>query len=168
MPKSDPETLAYHRAWRMQNPEKVRAAKARHKKTAKYRETLSAYRASRKEAHRIEVAEWRAKNPDKEAGYYQKRRNKMKTNMTPTQQAAAALGRIRTEKKAAAARANGAKGGRPAMFPAAPLHRAGGEWLLCLETLETGWALRFPTATAARAEAAARGLRAVRRADLDC
>lgn len=36
--------------------------------------------------------------------------------MTPTQQAAAALGRIRTEKKAAAARANGAKGGRPALL----------------------------------------------------
>ncbi len=33
--------------------------------------------------------------------------------MTPIQKAAAALGRIRTEKKAAAARANGAKGGRP-------------------------------------------------------
>lgn len=84
MPKSDPETLAYHRAWRMQNPEKVRAAKEKHKKTAKFRETLSAYRASRKEAHRIEVAEWRAKNPDKEAGYYQKRRNKMKTTMSTT------------------------------------------------------------------------------------
>lgn len=88
--------------------------------------------------------------------------------MTTIQKAAAALGRIRTEKKAAAARANGAKGGRPARFPAAPLHRSGSEWLLCLEDLETGWALRFPTATAARAEATARGLRAVRRANLDC
>ncbi len=49
----------------------------------------------------------------------------MKTTSTST--AGAVLGRIRSEKKAAAARINGAKGGRPP-YCWFILHRTGGVW----------------------------------------
>ena len=39
---------------------------------------------------------------------------------TPLQQAAAAMGRVKSDKKAAAARANGAKGGRPVAWHKPP------------------------------------------------
>ena len=47
---------------------------------------------------------------------------------TPIQKAAAAMGRVKSEKKTAAARVNGAKGGRPAQPESLKLEAAAAAW----------------------------------------
>lgn len=75
-------------------------------------------------------------------------------------------GKVTSEAKSAAAVANGAKGGRPHGV-IAMLHQADGEWWLSTYKGGSIPSLSFPTAAAARQEAANRGWGVKRTPDCD-
>lgn len=107
MARTREEETARKRAWRLANPEKMKAARATWAANNKERllELRRAWRASNAKKCRDRVAAWRAANPEKDKAASEQWRNKNKDKLRASSRARYAASSARRAKTAAQSRA---------------------------------------------------------------